>query len=257
MELKLYNELAEWWPLMSTPEDYAEEASVYAGFLKGASSRPLRTVLELGSGGGNNASHMKQHFALTLVEPSDGMLAVSRRLNPECEHHQGDMRTFRIDRTFDAVFVHDAVCYMTTIDELRQAITTAYMHLRPGGAALFCPDFTRETFVPESDHGGHDGPNRAMRYVEWSWDPDPDDTTFNVDYAFVLREGTDTRVVHDRHVEGLFTRQQWLDTLRDAGFDAEARQYSHSEVERSIEVFVAVRRSEPMWTGMTTVPGRG
>jgi SAM-dependent methyltransferase len=242
MELKLYTELADWWPLMSAPEDYVEEAAVYSGFLKEASSGPLRTVLELGSGGGNNASHMKRHFALTLVEPSAGMLAVSRRLNPECEHHLGDMRTFRMDRTFDAVFVHDAVCYMTTIDELRQAVTTAYVHLRPGGAALFCPDFTRETFVPESDHGGHEGPDRAMRYLEWSWDPDPDDTTYNVDYAFVLREGADTRVVHDRHVEGLFTRQQWLYTLHDVGFQADLKQYSHSEVERSIEVFVAVRR---------------
>ena len=68
MELKLYNDLADWWPLMSAPEDYVEEAAAYSGFLKEASSGSLRTVLELGSGGGNNASHMKQQFALTLVE---------------------------------------------------------------------------------------------------------------------------------------------------------------------------------------------
>ena len=240
--LKLYSELADWWPLMSAPEDYAEEAAVYSGFLKEASSGPLRTVLELGSGGGNNASHMKGDFELTLVEPSAGMLAVSQRLNPECEHHQGDMRTFRIDRTFDGVFVHDAVCYMATSDDLRQAVTTAFLHLRPGGVALFCPDFTRETFVPETDHGGHDGPGRSLRYLEWSWISAPGSSTYNVDYVFALREGSETRVVHDRHVEGLFSRQQWLDTLGVVGFEAKARRYSHSDVERPIEVFVAVRR---------------
>jgi SAM-dependent methyltransferase len=240
-QLKLYHELADWWPLMSAPEEYAEEAAVYAGLLKDASSGPLRTLLELGSGGGNNASHMKQDFALTLVEPSAGMLAVSRRLNPECEHHQGDMRTFRMDRAFDAVFVHDAVCYMTTIDDLRQAMETAFVHLRPGGVALFCPDATRETFEASTDCGGHDGIGRAMRYLEWCWLPDPNGSTYTVDYVYALREGTETRVVHDRHVEGLFTRQQWLDTLRDVGFDAEARRYSHSEVERPIEVFVGKR----------------
>jgi trans-aconitate methyltransferase len=74
----------------------------------------VREVLELGSGGGNNASHMKRAFAMILVEPSDGMREISRRLNPECEHRSGDMRTVRLDRTFDAVFVHDAIMYMTT-----------------------------------------------------------------------------------------------------------------------------------------------
>src|SRR3972149_1508073 len=60
------------------------------------------TVLELGSGGGNNASHMKAHFKLTLVDRSPAMLAVSRALNPECEHLEGDMRTLRLGRGFDA-----------------------------------------------------------------------------------------------------------------------------------------------------------
>ena len=50
------------------------------------------------------------------------MLALSRALNPECEHLAGDMRTLRLGRVFDAVFVHDAVCYMTTRADLREFI---------------------------------------------------------------------------------------------------------------------------------------
>jgi SAM-dependent methyltransferase len=46
-------------------------------------------VLELGSGGGNNASHLKARFEMVVVEPSPAMLAVSRALNPECEHEHG------------------------------------------------------------------------------------------------------------------------------------------------------------------------
>src|SRR5690606_24963175 len=101
--LKMYTELAEWWPLLSAPEDYAEEAALYAHTLRdhGASgvgqARPH--VLELGSGGGNNAVHLiAAGFDMTLVDLSPEMLAVSRRLNPHAEHVQGDMRTVRLGR---------------------------------------------------------------------------------------------------------------------------------------------------------------
>ena len=238
---KLYNELAEWWPLMSAPADYAEEATVYGDLLAGSDVRPIRSVLELGSGGGNNASHMKARFALTLVELSSAMVEVSKRLNPQCQHHQGDMRSVRLDQQFDALFVHDAICYMSTIDDLRRAMETAFVHCRPGGVALFCPDHVAETFESSTDHGGHDGNGRALRYLEWTWDPDPSDSTYLVDYSYLLRTGTETRVVHDRHVEGLFTRAAWLDTLRSVGFEPQSRMYDHSEVERPIEMFLARR----------------
>src|SRR5215203_2943429 len=173
MEPRMYGELAGWWPLLSAPAVYAEEAGIYRRLLVEAADRPPETVLELGSGGGNNASHLKAHFRMTLVDLSPGMLEVSRELNPECEHVQGDMRTVRLGRTFDAVFVHDAVCYMTTEDDLRLAVGSAFAHCRPGGAALFAPDHLRENFRTGTDWGGHDGGGRAARFLEWTWDPDP------------------------------------------------------------------------------------
>ena len=110
---KMYEELAWWWPLLSPPAEYAEEAAFYGQALAAAADAPIRLVLELGSGGGHNASHMKKAFGpMVLVEPSDAMRAMSAALNPDCEHVKGDMRSVRLGRQFDAVFVHDAVCYM-------------------------------------------------------------------------------------------------------------------------------------------------
>ena len=239
-EPKLYNELASWWPLMSSPDEYVEEAEFYRRTLAEACSP--RTVLELGSGGGNNASHLKRHFQMTLVEPAPGMLNVSRRLNPECEHVPGDMRAVRLDRQFDAVFVHDAVSYMTTETDLRAAIATAFAHCRPGGAALFAPDHVRENFRASTDCGGNDGEHgEGLRYLEWSWDPDPADTLCVTDYAYMLRERDgSTRAVHDRHVEGLFARGDWLRFLAEAGFEPSVVPVDHSELEPgSYELFLA------------------
>ena len=119
-EHRFYGELAEWWPLVSPPEDYAEEAAEYARLLA-AHPRPVVEVLELGSGGGHNAVHLRAHFTLTLVDQSASMIEQSRRLNPGCEHHVGDMRAIRLDRAFDAVFIHDAIDYLTTEDDLAAA----------------------------------------------------------------------------------------------------------------------------------------
>jgi Methyltransferase domain len=240
---KLYDELASWWPLLSAPADYAEEARFYGDALTAACTGPARTLLELGGGGGNNASHLKARFKMVLVEPSAGMRKVSQALNPECEHVEGDMRTVRLGRQFDVVFVHDAVSYMTSESDLRQAIETAFVHCRPGGAALFAPDAIRENFRSATDHGGHDNPSHGLRYLEWTWDPDPKDTTYCVDYAYLLRTPDgNVRVELDRHVEGLFARADWLRLLSEVGFDPRAVPFDHSELEPgSYEVFVATK----------------
>jgi hypothetical protein len=180
---------------------------------------------------------------MTLVDLSPGMLEVSRELNPGCEHVQGDMRTVRLGREFDAVFVHDAIAYMTSEDGLRKVMETAFVHCRPGGSALFAPDHLRETFRTGTDWGGNDGDGRAARFLEWTWDPDPLDTTCTVDYAYLLREADGSvRVAHDRHIEGLFPRATWLSLLTETGFRPRSVPVDHSELKPGTsEVFVATR----------------
>lgn len=219
--MKLYDELAGWWPVFSDPREYRREAAHVIRVLRKSTKPAPRTVLELGSGGGNSAFHLKAHFSMTLVDRSPQMLRVSRKLNPDCKHVKGDIRTLRLGRTFDAVFVHDAICHMTTETDLRAVMQTAYEHCRVGGVALFIPDFVRETFAAGTDQGGSDSPRKSVRFLQWIVDPDPKDTTYLVDFAILLRDRRgEVRVAHDRHVLGLFSRARWLRLLRDVGFNA-------------------------------------
>jgi SAM-dependent methyltransferase len=240
---RLYRELADWFHLLTAPEDYAEEAGLYRRLLVEAGDGPVRRVLELGSGGGNNASHLKQHFELTLVDRSPQMLELSRSLNPECRHVEGDMRDVRLGEQFDAVFLHDALTYLTSEGDLRAAVVTAFAHCRPGGAALFVPDYVLERFEPHTDHGGHDGPHRALRYVEWVWDPDPRDSTYLCDFGYLLREENGAvRAVHDRHVCGVFPRARWLAALEAAGFEGAPYVTAVDDEPAGAELFVGRRR---------------
>jgi SAM-dependent methyltransferase len=240
MNEKLYGELAEWWPLLSSPDDYEEEAEF---FLKHFGGKEGATMLELGCGGGNIASWLKE-YEMTLVDLSPAMLAVSQELNPDCTHIEGDMRSIRLNQIFDRVFVHDAICYMTSEADLKAVFETAAAHLATGGRAIFVPDYVTETFFESSDHGGHDGEGRSMRYLEWVADPDPSDSTYNVDYVYVLREGDQVpTVVQERHIEGLFPKATWLRLLKECGFSTQYIPFNHSELAPdSYGIFRAMKR---------------
>jgi SAM-dependent methyltransferase len=219
---RVYTDLAGWWPLISPPGEYADEAA-YLAEVFGAAGIPVRDVLDLGSGGGGVAVHLKDRLALTLVDLSDEMLAVSRQLNPECEHVRGDMRSIRLGRTFDAVLAHDAIDYMTTEEDLRQVIETAFVHCRPGGLAAFVPDHVADAFQPVSGGGGggSDATGRQASFTEWTWDPDPDDDWIQAEYEFVLRDADATvQVERETHRLGAFSRTTWLRLLSGAGFGA-------------------------------------
>jgi trans-aconitate methyltransferase len=217
--VKLYNDYADWFHLLTHPRDYVDEAADYVRLIQGACPG-ASTLLELGAGGGNNAFHMKRAFSCTLTDVSPRMLQLSQAINPECEHITGDMRFLRLDRLFDAVFVHDAVEYMTTVDDLSRAAATAFAHTRPGGVTLFVPDGTKETFREGVSDGGHDGPDgRGLRYLEWTIDPDDSDDRYEVHFACLFRNGATVDVVHDRHEHALFSRQQWLNVLAAEGFE--------------------------------------
>lgn len=229
---KLYTEFADWWPVLSPPDDYSEEAEFYRQAVISASELIPRTLLELGSGGGNNASHLKQYFAITLVDLSPAMLVVSRELNPECEHIEDDMRTVRLNRQYDVVFIHDAIDLMQSVEDLSSTIITAYEHCKPGGVALFAPDYTLETFRPTTTHGGHDRGNRSLRYLEWDWDPDPKDNTYISLMVYVMREGDESvRCVEDCHICGLFSTEKWLQIIEAVGFKPRIVPFEHSEIE--------------------------
>jgi SAM-dependent methyltransferase len=221
-EYRLYADLAEWWPVISPLEEYTREAETLAAVFRSAAI-PVREVLDLGSGGGHVAVHLKDQFSLTLVDLSEQMLSVSSELNPECAHVLGDMRTLRLGRAFDGVLVHDAVDYMTVQDDLRQVIETAFAHCRPGGIAVFAPDHTAEGFRSTTGRGGgSDWHGRRASFRERDWDPDPADDWIQADYEFVLHDADGTvQVVHESHRLGAFSEKTWVRLLTETGFAAE------------------------------------
>ncbi|MCG8311267.1 MAG: class I SAM-dependent methyltransferase [Cytophagales bacterium] len=216
--MKLYYDLADWWHLFSPPEEYKEEAKIYLDIIH-KYKRGGKTCLELGCGGGNNAFYLKNQFEMTLTDLSPKMLEVSKTINPECTHLRADMRSLDLPRSFDVVFIHDAISYLTTEDDLTKVFHTAHRHLNPGGLVFIMPDEYLETFRPQTNSGGSDDGTRGIRYLEWTYDPDPDDHLISVEYAYIIRDENGA-IFHeyDRAVYGLFSMKTWETLLRQVGF---------------------------------------
>ena len=243
---RLYRDLAGWYPLLTPVADYVEEAAFYRRLFEAHCRRPPRTLLDLGCGGGHNVAHLKATLSCTLVDLAPAMLELSRRLNPECEHVPGDMRSVRLGRAFDCVLAHDAVSYMASRADLGRAMATAFAHTAPGGVALFQPDFVAETFEPGTETGGSDAGGRGLRYLEWRWRPGTGPETYVTDMAYLMRdERGAVEVVHDRHVMGLFPRAAWLEQLAAAGFEPLAVPFEHgSYSDTGHDVFLGLRPLE-------------
>ena len=83
---------------------------------------------------------------------------------------------------------------------------------------MVAPDNVRDRFRENTNVISGDDDQRSLRGLKWQWDPDPGDEMYMVEYAFVLRNGTDVTVVHDRHLEGLFSRATWQRLLTSVGY---------------------------------------
>jgi len=219
---RMYGDLAYLWPLISPPENYAEEAEDWREALRSKLGPGRHEILEMGVGGGHNLSHLAKDFQATAVDLSEGMLEHSKKLNPGVEHHVGDMRTVRLGKKFKAVIIHDAISYMLTEEDLRATFATARAHLEPGGVFITAPDVFRETYrQPHVETTTRSDGKTELTYLEFGYDPDPEDTIVEGIMIYLIREGGELRIEHDRHVTGLFPLQTWVDLMEEAGFVVE------------------------------------
>lgn len=221
--------LSSWYPLLTPVGDYQKEAAIYTELLL-RHDPEMKSILELGCGAGHNAYYLKERFSMTLTDLSPEMLSLSKKLNPECEHLQGDMRTLNLERSFDAVFIHDAIGYLTTAGDLLQTFHTAYRHCKQGGCLIVTPDYFQETFIPGTAHGGTDSNGRGMRYLEWTHAPATQEHTIIKDFVFLIKDESEkVKVEYDRHILGLFSRKTWLKLLGEAGFQADIIEVPYQE----------------------------
>ena len=216
---RLYDDLSWVWPLISPPHEYKEETEIMSTLIKEKACTDPKTLLHLGCGGGHNDFTFKNHFSVIGVDLSPAMLDLARTLNPEVEYLQDDMRTVQLDRIFDAVVILDSITYMVTPEELYQAFHTAFVHLKPGGVFITFAEELKDLFVQNTTHiSEHARKPFEIIFIENVYDPDPQDTTFESTFVYLIRENGELSIERDHHLCGIFFYDTWIDTLKRVGF---------------------------------------
>jgi SAM-dependent methyltransferase len=226
---RLYHDLNWIWPIISPPEDYAEETELFSRVIKEHAKIEVRTLLHLGCGGGRNDYTFKKYFDVTGVDISEEMLSLAKELNPDVNYHLGDMRSLRLRRSFDSVTAPDSLNYMKTEEELHQIFLTAYEHLNPGGVFLTVAEESRERFKQNRTISStHSQEDIQITFIENSLDPDPTDTHFEITFIYLVRKRGQLEIYTDSHVLGLFEIETWHRILRETGFNVEELKFEHS-----------------------------
>lgn len=267
---RMYDDFAHLWPLISHHADYANEARYWRDALTAELGQGELRILELGVGGGNNlhhilypycdgsssadaacnGEHMRQdqpaHDAV-VVDPSDKMLANCKQLNPSVEYHIGDMQSVRldIDKKFDAVLIHDAVCYLKSEDDISATLSTAREHLVTGGALIMAPDWFTETYPgTQLNCGIRRDTTPEFASIEYEHDPDPTDSAIESVFIYIIKSADGSvHVEEDRHITGIFSTQTWIRLMEQAGFLAKRVPYPIHEDGRDAWLLVGILHS--------------
>ncbi len=179
------------------------------------------TVLEAGCGTGLYLAELAGRFDVTGFDVSEEMLAVARARLPGVALHHADMARFDLGVRFDAVLcLFSSIGYMTDRVGLDAAYGCFRSHLDTGGIAVVEPWFEPGDWeagrVSQEVHEG-DGSlvvrvNRADRTGA---------TSILDAHHLVSLDGGPVAHFHERHVMGLFGRDEHLAAFEAAGFDVE------------------------------------
>ena len=242
---KMYNELCWVWPIISPPEDYVEESAQFHKLIRKYSRIEPKTLLDLGCGGGHISHALTKYFDVTGVDLSESMLALSKELNPNMKHFQGDMRYIRLDQQFDTVIAADAICYMLSEDDMLAAFKTAFEHLNSGGVFLTYAEITKESFIQnEVSYSLHKKGDIEITFIENNFDPDRSDSTYEYTAIYLIRKQGKLDIQTDTHTAGIFSLKTWKKLLEKVGFQVEQMTLYGEREDENYPFFICLKRRD-------------
>ncbi len=200
-------------------KDYAAEVERLRALIRQHQRSGGRGLLDVGCGTGGHLALLARDFDAEGVDLNDQLLAIARAKCPGIAFHHGDMLDFDLGRRFDVVLcLFSAIGYVRTPARLRQAVANLARHVRPGGVLIVEPWLLPESIKPGYLHAlfvdqpqlkvARMGTHRVVDRVSL------------LDMHYLVATAKNIEYFVERHELGIFTRDEYLSSFRDAGLDA-------------------------------------
>ena len=160
----MFHQLARFYDDLLAGKDYAAESARLEAIARRYGRCGGKTWLDVACGTGRHLEHLRLHHDVVGVDASAPMLRLARRRLPGVPLVRGDMRSFRLGRTFDVVScLFSAVAHLATEQDLERTFANFERHLAPGGLAIVEPWIDPAQFRPGFIHLlAHEGPGRTV-----------------------------------------------------------------------------------------------
>jgi len=131
-----------------------------------------------------------------------------------------------------------SITHILSEKDLDDTFTTAAAHLESPGILIVAPDYFRETFSsPTVECRTQTGEGMKLTYFEYAHDPDPNDTTIETVFTYMIRRKGTLRIEHDRMITGLFSKRTWARLMSAAGFHFAEHTFPLQSGDRSYVIF--------------------
>lgn len=140
-------EYADQYDIFYHDKDYEAECDLIEEVFRRYTDNPVKSILDLGCGTGNHAiPFAKRGYQVTGVDCSPEMITQAKAklesqpspLQIQPQFLEGDVRSFEMNRQYDAVIMMFAVLgYQLTNDDVSNTFRTVRRHLKKEGVFIF------------------------------------------------------------------------------------------------------------------------
>ena len=215
----MFTKSAEFYDAIYSFKDYGAEAVEVRDLIK-KRNPSARRLLDVACGTGLHLKEFGSSFDVEGIDLDPGLLAIARERVPDVPLHEGDMRTFDLGKTFDAVTcLFSSIGYVKSPEELNRTMGRFAAHLEPGGVVVVEGWFGPDEW--SSDHVGAVFVDEPFLKIARMNIAERRDRVSIMNFHYLV--GTLDGVEHftELHEAYLFTVDEYLDAMRGAGFSVE------------------------------------
>lgn len=179
-----------------------------------------RTLLDVACGTGKHIQHLREFYEVEGLDLNPELLEIARKRCPGATFHYANMVDFDLGRTLDVVTcLFSSIGYVKTQENLQRAVTSMARHLGPGGVLVLEPWFSPENYWTGTITANF--VNEPDLKIAWMYTSEVEGRVALLDINYLVGAPQGVEHFKELHEIGLFTRGEYVESLRKAGLEVD------------------------------------